>query len=60
MAGMVGGGGLTILLLTHVLALPSGTAAWGLDASLYGITLSAALYIGVSLLLPRSKTQKEV
>ncbi len=52
MAGMLAGGGLTILLMTKVLALPSALAAWKLDFSVYGILVSAIGYVAFSLLVP--------
>jgi len=52
MAGMLAGGGLTILLMTKVLALPSALAAWKLDFSIYGIRVSAIAYVAFSLLMP--------
>jgi SSS family solute:Na+ symporter len=52
LAGMMGGGLLTLLLLTKAVHLPAGLATLGLHASIYGISVSAVLYIAVSLLLP--------
>ncbi|MFC1762502.1 sodium:solute symporter [Planctomycetota bacterium] len=59
LAGMIGGGLLTILLLTKTLSLPQTIAAWGFDASLYGITLSAILFVSVSLMSPEHRTHHE-
>ncbi len=47
---MAGGGGLTLLLMTKVIALPGWLWIAGLDFSAYGIGISAILYIVVSLL----------
>ena len=52
LAGMLGGGGLTLLLMTRAVSLPEAVAAWGFDFSLYGIALSAILYAVVSLTVP--------
>jgi len=52
LAGMLGGGTLTILLLTNTLKLPGALASWGFDASLYGIGASVVLYGVFSLLVP--------
>lgn len=52
LAGMVGGGTLTLLLLAGILRLPAPLAAWGLDASAYGLAFSALLYVGLSLVAP--------
>ncbi len=59
LAGMLGGGVLTLLLLTKVLHLPPAMAAWKLDASLYGIALSGLLYVSVSYLLPQSEQERQ-
>lgn len=48
-AGMLGGGILTLLLMTETFVLPDTLTGWELDFSVYGITLSAILYILVSL-----------
>jgi solute:Na+ symporter, SSS family len=53
--GMLGGGALTLLLLTEVLVLPGPIQSIGLDAAVYGIICSAMLYIGGSLLMPDRK-----
>lgn len=50
LASMLAGGGLTILLQLGVVGL-SGRAA-ALEASCYGIALSALVFVGVSLLYP--------
>ncbi|MDX9754800.1 MAG: sodium:solute symporter family protein, partial [bacterium] len=52
LAGMLLGGTLTLLLLLKIIALPVGLARIGLDATLYGIVLSAMAYVSVSLILP--------
>jgi solute:Na+ symporter, SSS family len=52
MTGMLSGGTLSILLLTKVIPLPETMAGWGLDPTIYGITLSAVTFIVVSLLWP--------
>ena len=53
--GMLGGGSLTLLLLTKVLTLPDILVRIGLDASLYGILLSLIFYISGSCLFPNSE-----
>jgi SSS family solute:Na+ symporter len=58
--GMICGGTLTILLLTKVLILPQSIAALELDASIYGITFSAIVFVGASLLLPDRAVSGEV
>lgn len=50
-AGMLGGGTLTLGLLTGLLTLPGFMPA-ELDPSLFGILFSLALYVPVSLLIP--------
>ncbi len=52
LAGMVGGGSLTLLLIAGVLHLPDGLQVLGLDPALYGILFSALLFVPVSLTLP--------
>jgi solute:Na+ symporter, SSS family len=52
MAGMIGGGTLTLLLLLEVIGMPGWIDAIGFDASIYGILLSLVLYAGVSLAVP--------
>ncbi|MDA3925948.1 MAG: sodium:solute symporter family protein [Kiritimatiellae bacterium] len=54
---MAGGGGLTLLLMTKLVALPGWLQVTGLDFSAYGIGFSAILYIVTSLL---TKAQKNV
>jgi SSS family solute:Na+ symporter len=56
MLGMLGGGILTLLLQTESLVLPASFKEIGVDASLYGITLSAILFVTGSLLFPDRKT----
>jgi SSS family solute:Na+ symporter len=57
LAGIIGGGTLTLLLLTGVLPLPEALKAIGLDASIYGISLSLLLYVGGSLIFPDEVSQ---
>lgn len=52
MASMLGGGSLTLLLQFKVVNLPERLASIGFDASLYGIALSAILFVSLSYLLP--------
>jgi len=47
---MIGGGGVTLLLMTGVLVLPPVLTIEGLDFSAYGIGLSALLYLSGSLM----------
>ena len=53
MAGMLGGGLFTLLLMTGVLVLPPGIRSWDFDVSLYGIGVSAILFVTFSLLWPQ-------
>lgn len=55
MLGMLGGGGLTILLLMDILVLPEWLAKMGFDASLYGIVASGILFIAGSLFHPKQE-----
>lgn len=50
--GMLSGGTLTLLLLTGVVSLPAFLEETGLDPSLYGIILSAVVFISLSLACP--------
>ena len=52
LAGMLLGGGLTLLLLTEVISLPTTVKSWGFDASIYGIILSAIVFLVMSILYP--------
>jgi solute:Na+ symporter, SSS family len=52
---MIGGGTLAILLLTETLPLPLAIVESELDASVYGIFVSAVLYVAVSVLCPDPK-----
>jgi solute:Na+ symporter, SSS family len=58
LAGMITGGVLTLLLLTKTISLPAQLAKIGLDASFYGILISAAFFIVFSLTMP-DKPQTE-
>lgn len=49
---MLLGGSVTILLLTNVLPLPGFLAALKLHASLYGILVSACIFVSISHLVP--------
>lgn len=55
---MVGGGCLTLLLMTGVLFLPEQLTWLNLDATVYGIIFSALLYSGISLIFPDAETTK--
>lgn len=57
-AGMLGGGILTLLLMTNVITLPIAMDGFGFDYSVHGILLSAVLYIGVSLLTKPEDSQE--
>ena len=46
---MLGGGGLTLALLLDLVQLPAGLAGLGFDPVCYGMALSAAVYVSVSL-----------
>lgn len=60
LGGMLSGGGLTLLLLTKCVALPEQVAKIGLDPSLYGILLSAVVFVALSLIFTdRESTAKE-
>jgi len=56
MAGMISGGGLTILLMTGVIELPKALSVMKLDYSIYGILLSALFFIIFSLFSNRAVT----
>jgi SSS family solute:Na+ symporter len=60
MAGMLGGGGLTLLLLTKVIRLPAGLESVGLDPAFYGILASLGLFVVVSLLRPERRARAAV
>jgi SSS family solute:Na+ symporter len=57
--GMLSGGLLTLLLLTGCIPLPDMLAETGIDSSLYGILLSAVVFITLSLAFPDRDTQEE-
>jgi SSS family solute:Na+ symporter len=50
LTGMIGGGGLTLLMMVNLIKPPAFLQGIGLDFSVYGIVVSAVLYISVSLL----------
>lgn len=55
--GMLAGGGVTLLLLTKIVSLPSFLTKTGLDPSVYGILCSAITFIALSVLFPdKAKT----
>ena len=58
LAAMLGGGGFTLLLMTGILKLPEWMKLDGLDFSIYGILLSAILYMFVSLVIRDTCNQK--
>lgn len=49
LSGMIGGGAVTLLLMTGVVGLPAFMERWKFDFSIYGIAVSLALYVLVSL-----------
>ena len=51
-SGMLSGGGLTLILLTGAASLPGSIDSLGLDPSLWGILLSAVVFISFSLAFP--------
>jgi solute:Na+ symporter, SSS family len=51
-SGMLAGGIVTLLLLTGAVSLPGSIDSLGLDPSLYGILLSAVVFISFSLAFP--------
>lgn len=53
LAGILGGGLVTILFQTGVLNLPAAFAQW--DATIWGLFCSAVLYVGGSYLLPDTR-----
>ena len=59
-AGMLGGGGVTLLLMTKLVVLPEAMAAWEFDFSIYGIIVSGILYSAVSLLVPQRPSASTV
>lgn len=58
-AGMLSGGGLTLLLMTNVLTLPPALDVIGLDVTVYGILTSAVLFTVFSVLMPDRETDPE-
>lgn len=52
LGGMLAGGCLTLALLFGWVALPAGLEGLGLDSSFYGISFSAIVFTGLSLLFP--------
>ncbi|ARM31129.1 sodium:solute symporter [Prosthecochloris sp. HL-130-GSB] len=52
LAAMIGGGTLTLLLMTGIIGLPGALSALELDATIYGIGFSLLLYTIFSLLVP--------
>jgi SSS family solute:Na+ symporter len=55
---MVGGGSLTLLMMTGILSLPESLISLNLDATVYGIFFSFLLYSSLSLLFPDPETTK--
>jgi len=55
MAGMLGGGSLSLLLQSGAISVPTVLKNTGLDSSIWGILLSAILFVSFSLLLPAKK-----
>jgi SSS family solute:Na+ symporter len=55
MLGMIGGGCVSLALLLKLVPLPGVVAAWGLDASVYGMAVSLVLYVGGSLVWPSGR-----
>lgn len=55
LAGMLGGGVLTLLLMTKVVSLPESMVAWDLDVSVYGIACSTILFVVFSFCLPNHR-----
>ena len=55
--GMLAGGLLTILLQVKIISLPGFLAKAGIDAAFYGILLSAAVFITLSLVFPDGKKE---
>jgi SSS family solute:Na+ symporter len=51
-SGMLSGGSLTLLLLTGAVSLPGSIDSLELDPSLYGILLSAVVFVSFSLVFP--------
>ena len=58
--GMLAGGTVTLLLETGVIHLPSRFAATGITPTLYGLVVSAVVFIGLSLLLPDRRRTTEM
>jgi len=58
--GMLAGGVLTILLQTKIIYLPTAFSRVGLDASFYGIVISALFFISLSLIIPDNATTHKV
>ena len=55
--GMLSGGVLTLLMMIGMVELPSWIIVPGLDATAYGIGLSAFVFITLSLLIPDSRDE---
>ena len=50
--GIIAGGSTTLLLQTDLLPLPTAISRWGLDATAWGILVSALVFAGFSWLRP--------
>ncbi len=59
LAAMAGGGTLTLLLMTKTIPLPDQLERLGLDATVYGISFSAILFLIISLLFPDHDKQEQ-
>lgn len=55
LAGMIGGGTLTLLLMTRIISLPRTLEVLRLDPSVYGIAISSLLFVCFSFLVPGSE-----
>lgn len=58
-SGMLAGGTMTLLLLTGYVSLPDKLEKVGFDATLYGLILSAVVFIALSLIYPDGKKANE-
>lgn len=59
LAGMIGGGGLTLLMMLNIVRVPAFMQGTGLDFSVYGIIVSAILFSIVSLLTHNTNSEPD-
>jgi SSS family solute:Na+ symporter len=59
LAGMIGGGSLTLLMMLNIIRVPAFMQGTGLDFSVYGIIVSAILFSIVSLLTHNTNSEPD-